>query len=458
MIALGTAATRYWRTSLVVAGFAAASMVLGSAAWAQGNPGGNASAMRFVKAITIPATPQNPVGKMFSFDISWVDPATGLYFLADRSNSAVDVVDTTGAFTGTANTLFGQIGGQSSGQANFKGDTGSTATSGPDGVVSAFPCIFAGDGDSRLLSFAAPAYSTVVSAMNTGGTTRVDEMAVDPVDGIITAANNAETPPFATTFTYNKTTCALSNPIKTTFNAASGVDAQNGAEQPAWDPVTKRFYVSIPQVGSVASNGGVARVNPTTGVIEAVYPVNFCSPGGLSAGPNGDLMVGCSTVFDKAGNACSAVVPSPAATGAAVGHPALCTGTSGAQVAICNPSTGCTGNSLVSVQGVGGGDELYYNSGDGNYYVTAGNLPIGPSFGVVASGLNAHQPNTLTQLVPTVPAVPAVPGDSHKVAGAHGAGTAHSIAAAGNFVYVPLPANTSYPNCSTGCVAVFSAQ
>ena len=291
--------------------------------------------------------------------------------------------------------------------------------------------------------------------MNTGGTTRVDEMAVDPVDGIITAANNAENPPFATTFTYNKTTCALSNPIKTTFNTAGGVNATNGAEQPAWDPVTKRFYVSIPEIGGPGGggpNGGVARINPTTGVIEAVYPINFCQPGGLSAGPNGDLMVGCSTVFDNAGNACSTVVPSPSPN-STVGHPALCTGTSGAQVAICNPSKGCTGNALVSVQGVGGGDELYFNSGDGNYYVTSGNLPIGPSFGVVASGLNASQPNKLTQLVPTVPPVPAV------LTGAtHGAGTAHSIAAGGAFVYVPLPANTSYPNCATGCVAVFSAQ
>jgi len=201
------------------------------------------------------------------------------------------------------------------------------------------------------------------------------------------------------------------------------------------------------------SNSSTTTNTTVTWEVNAVYPVNFCSPGGLSAGPNGDLMVGCSLVFDQAGNACSAVVPSPSPN-ATVGHPALCTGTSGAQVAICNPSKGCTGNALVSVQGVGGGDELYYNSGDGNYYVTSGNLPIGPSFGVVASGLNTLQPNKLTQLVPTVPAVPAVLTG----AGAHGAGTAHSIAAAGNFVYVPLPANTSYPNCATGCIAVFSAQ
>ena len=104
--------------------------------------------------------------------------------------------------------------------------------------------------------------------------------------------------------------------------------------------------------------------------------------------------------------------------------------------------------------GAGGGDEVYFNAGDGNYYITAGNDPKGPLFGVVASGTNTSQPNTLTQVVPTLPPVPAVP----TAPGKHGAGTVHSIAAAGNFVYVPMPANTSYPNCATGCVAVFSAQ
>ena len=48
--------------------------------------------------------------------------------------------------------------------------------------------------------------------------------------------------------------------------------------------------------------------------------------------------------------------------------------------------------------GVGGGDEVWYNSGDGNYYVTAGNDPVGPVFGVIGSVVN-----TLTQLVPTLP-------------------------------------------------------
>ena len=103
---------------------------------------------------------------MFSFDISWIDPSNGLYYLADRSNAALDVIDTTGAFTGTADKFFGQIGGAAVG---FQGDTGTTATSGPDGVVSAFPCIFAGDGNSRVVSFNGNvSFTTVVTSLSTG--------------------------------------------------------------------------------------------------------------------------------------------------------------------------------------------------------------------------------------------------------------------------------------------------
>jgi hypothetical protein len=171
-------------------------------------------------------------------------------------------------------------------------------------------------------------------------------------------------------------------------------------------------------------------------------------PAGLTVGPNGDLLVGANSVFDTSGKKCTAVVPAPG-TGAA---PATCTGIAFPQSAICNPGKGCTGNSLVSVPGVGGGDEVWFNSGDGNYYVTAGNDPVGPVFGVIAS-----VSNVLTQLVPTLPPVPATAPPTPP---GHSAGTVHSIAAsaANNHVYVPLPANTSYPNCVQGCIAVFSAQ
>ena len=75
----------------------------------------NSPALRLINLIPINGTASNPSKQINSFDISWFDPANGLYYLADRSNAAVDVVDTTGAFTGKPDTLFGQIGGSAFG-------------------------------------------------------------------------------------------------------------------------------------------------------------------------------------------------------------------------------------------------------------------------------------------------------------------------------------------------------
>ena len=221
-----TATKRFWR-SAVWATVAGAVLLIGSAAWAQQQTAGdpNAPALRLIKLIPINGTAGAPATKMYSFDISFVDPKNGLYYLADRSNKALDVIDT------TTDTLFGQIGGSGPGQANFAGfvacnpPAGANDCAGPDGVAADFPCIFAGDGNSRLLSFNGNVdFSHVVTALPTGGTTRVDEMAVDTADGLVFAINNAETPPFGTIATYSKSTCALSNPKKVTFN-----NATNGA-------------------------------------------------------------------------------------------------------------------------------------------------------------------------------------------------------------------------------------
>lgn len=463
-VSLCTAAGRYWRLSVLAAAVAVAPLVLGSAAWAQGaDP--NAPALRLINLVPINGTSASPSTKMYSFDISFVDPTPlaghpdGLYYLADRSNAALDVIDI------ATDTLFGQIGGAAFG---FAGDTGSTNTSGPNGVVAASPCIFATDGPSRVVSInSAVSFVTPVSSVSTGGINRADELAFDPKDRALLVINNADNPPFGT-FIGVSPTCALSVVARISF---ATIGATNGAEQPVWDPGTQRFYVSIPEINGpgdgTGPTGGVARINPLNGVIETVYPINFCQPAGLTLGPNGNLLVGCNSVFDNSGKKCTAVVPSPnpelaaTETNETEGAPATCTGgTAYPQVAICNPGQGCKpGASLVSVFGVGGGDEVWFNSGDGNYYVTAGNNPIGPTFGVVNSTTN-----TLTQLVPTVPPVPATAPPTPP---GHSAGTAHSIAAsaAKNHVYLALPANNNYtappagtPACVQGCVAVFSAQ
>jgi hypothetical protein len=450
---------------------AAGLLFLVNAALAQQEAAGdpNAPAFRLLTTIPINGTAASPNTKMFSFDISWVDPTTGLYFLADRSNAALDVINT------KTNTLFGQIGGPAPNGAGFAGDTGNSGTSGPNGVTVApnIPCIFATDtsstGGGRVVSFNySVSFTAPASSLKTGGNHRADELAFDPKDNLLLVINNAETAPstpFGSLISVSSG-CALS--LVTQFSFTS-INATNGAEQPVWDRGTQKFYISIPEVngpGGGGPNGGVLRIN-TSGIFENFYPINFCGPGGLTIGPNEDLLVGCNSVFDTSGNACNAAAVGAGGTATAASLQSLgaivppsCKGIAAPQSVICNvtPGRDCKGNALVSVPGNGGGDEVWFNSGDGNYYVTGGNNPVGPVFGVVTSGANTP-PDTLTQLVPTI-----YPQLQQGVAGTssfvHSSGSAHSITASSvtNQVYVALPANTAYPNCVQGCIAVFSAM
>src|SRR5712691_5815464 len=83
---------------------APAVLLAGSAAWSgegsqSGREAGSDRAIRLLTLAPIPPTKaNNTAGAMYSFDISWVDQATQTYYLADRSNVTVDVVD---AKTGT---------------------------------------------------------------------------------------------------------------------------------------------------------------------------------------------------------------------------------------------------------------------------------------------------------------------------------------------------------------------
>jgi hypothetical protein len=309
--------------------------------------------------------------------------------------------------------------------------------------------LFVTDAPSRVVSFDTSVFPPKqVSAVSTasGDLNRADELAFDPSDNVILAINNADTPPFGTFITVNPNTCALTQPTapapgvpapdRILFNTAGGVDATNGAEQPQWDPDTSRFYLSIPQIGSNPADGGVVRIDPATHQIDHTFPISHCSPAGLSKGPDHDFLVGCNLVFDTAGNVWDPAGPHTAA-------PIL---------VILDVSTGTS----VNVPGVGAGDEVWFNSGDGNYYATGSGSPLRPLPAATAKGSTPlgvidAKDQLLLQLVPTYN-VPTVTGP-----GAHPASTAHSVAAdaSNNRIFVPLGANTAFFDCLTGCIAVF---
>ena len=117
--------------------------------------------------LPVPADSANfqPGGAFSSFDISFVDPVTGNYFVADRSNAAVDI------YSGSTLAFLGRATG-------FTGQQATTALSGADGVLTVtsggVTTLYAGDGDSTLKVFNAtnPAAPAFQQAITTGGTTQ----------------------------------------------------------------------------------------------------------------------------------------------------------------------------------------------------------------------------------------------------------------------------------------------
>ncbi len=171
----------------------------GSSRAADQNNGQNGGPVRLLHTVPVPVSAANTTaGALYSFDISWVDRGTGTYYLADRSNKAVDIVE--------AETFVTQIA-PTNPHAPFAGFTpcvtqpaGANDCAGPNGVVAAFPWLFVTDAPSRVLSFDLRTNPpTTVGDVFTqdGEPTRADELAYDPTDGLLLVINNAASPPLA---------------------------------------------------------------------------------------------------------------------------------------------------------------------------------------------------------------------------------------------------------------------
>ena len=425
---------RHRRAAALVAVASSALLLSATSGWAaSGAAAEKKGPVRLLFTTPVPPAPSNKTGGMYAFDISFVDQTSQQYFLGDRSNAAVDEVDATN----------GNFIKQITATPAFAGATGDNNTSGPNGVATdgAGKCLFAGDGPSRVVSFKLPS-GKQVGDVKTGGMFRADEMAFDPKDRILLVANNADSPPFGTLIKVSKN-CNLT--VGKRINITSST---NGAEQPAWDPATQRFYMSIPSISGTTANpgpvGAIARINPLSATIETMFAVPFCMPAGLALGPNGTFLAGCSVVYDTMG------VPwFGADTNSA----------NAAQVIID------TNGVFAFVPGVGSSDEVWYNAGDNHWYTGSQNSvysahPVAGTTGGLSStdqgagtlGVVDGTSQNLDQLVPTIN-VPAVKG-------VHVSGSSHSVAAnaSNNLVFVPHPANNAILGCLTGCIGVYGRK
>ncbi len=384
------------------------------------------------KCLTAITIPGNPIR---SFDISWVNPERSEYYLGDRSNAGIDIIDTHSLnFKRT-------IGGFVGIKLNSAGAVNNNI-SGPDGVTSHGRWLYAGDGNSTLkvIDLDAPTVSAIKQIISTGGTTRLDEMALTTDGKLLLGANNAEDPPFATLFHANGDS-AVSNVSlivritvdPTIIPAGAGLSL----EQPTWDPTSKRFYTSIPIIannptgcnygqlsGAITCDGGMLVTDPTvvTAVMGAynattntgVVPLHACSPNGITVGPHDVLMEGCTP-----GNN-----PSDTTT------------------LVINANT----KHYANIGGITGSDEVWYNDGDSRYYLGASKMIGGAVLGVV---------DATSVLIESIPQ----------------SGNSHSVAADSrrNLIFVPQVAPVSVVGSggdatavgagicggTSGCVAVY---
>jgi hypothetical protein len=237
----------------------------------------------FSQPVLVHGSPTN----ITSFDISWNDNLSERYYLADRTNNAIDIVDA------STDTFLGFIGrGHYTGsQTCHDRATDFRHCAGPNGVVTDdLGHVWAGDGEGHLLEADATQPGTsVIRSISTGGTFRVDELAYDPIDRILLASSDGDSPPFVT-FVSVVDGSVLGRYVYP-------ID-QDGLEQPAWSPRTRLFYQNVPgHMNRIDVFDPRGLPNPVT-----QFPV-LCRGGllnltvsGLAVGPHGRLMTVCGSV------------------------------------------------------------------------------------------------------------------------------------------------------------------
>jgi hypothetical protein len=346
--------------ALVLFGSIAVSTPAAAVVACQGPGAPTTAQTKCVTAILVPGAP------LQSWDISWVNPQRAEYYLGDRSNNAIDIIDTEHL---TFKRGLGQ--GLFRGTVFNAGHTAiNSAQSGPNGVVTYGRWVYTGDGDSTLKVFDldSPPAMALKANVSTSGSARLDEMALTTDGRYLLAANNADDPPFATLFKANgddaTNSVGAGSIIQKTSIDPAILPPHFGLsiEQPTWDPKTQRFYTSIPIIannptgcnygqasGAPPCSGGLLVTDPlhpkaietafdpttNTGVVKLIN----CGPNGATTADFDNLLLGCDSHNFPGGTTTTVI----------------------------NAKT----KNQASVQGIVGSDEVWFNNGDDRYYLAA---------------------------------------------------------------------------------------
>jgi len=382
--------------------------------------------------IPVPVPPgiANVIG-LGSFDISFVDANIQRFVLADRSNKAIDVVNT------NTNKVIAQLRATP----DFVGVQPGANTSGPNGVIIVdqrevwatdgprpggcnpslvFPALGACDSPVYVIDIKTGATKHVV---HIPGQKRADELCEDVRGEKVLVANDDPVDNFLTfvsTETYSVKLHKLDGTdpaFQITLNdpavkvAAGERIAPNGIEQCKFNPRTGSYYLAVPDTSIIGTDGKVRVASTGTGVVLKIsrkapfhieqsitipQATGCTGPQGLAIGPDHQILLGC--------------------------------GGASKSSLVIDDRSGSVATVLLNVAAEGGSDEVWYNPGNNSYFI-ARSAPA--ALGVVdAAGLTQD-------------------ADSRTATGSH------SVAAdmLKNQIYVPIRANNIANTNATVCGA-----
>ena len=238
---------------LLLAGVVAVSLLVGRVAGAD---------MSF--ALALPNVVIPPVqGKTGSFDIMEVDQAAHRLYVADRTDTGVDVFDVSSPAARYLKTI--------------PAGTGTNGVS----VAKNVNKLFVTTNDSRVLIVdvnpPSPHYDTVIASLSTGGKKRTDELDYDPRDRKMYVANSDDGIVTAIDAVGNRI-------IKRFLNLGDGL------EQPRYDAGNGMMYLTS------SDQNAVFQFDPARDVLVKKFDVGAaCNPNGLGINPKtNQALLGCS--------------------------------------------------------------------------------------------------------------------------------------------------------------------
>jgi DNA-binding beta-propeller fold protein YncE len=235
----------------------------------------HAAGLKQVGTIAIPGEPIN------QFGVIAIDQTTGLGYLADKDNKGVVVFDTkTDKYVSR---ITGFVGNAKDG--NKAGPNGlAVVNNNADLFVNANLWVSDGDSTIKIVDVGA---GKIVGTIATGGKSRANAMALDPVNRVVIVANSNDDPPYLSLIS-----AAPDHKILAKIPIA---DSAENIERSAYHVPSGTFYTVIPVSRADPKKGLLAQTDPKTGTLVKLHQIEGCHPHSLSVVSDTTIFMGCSS-------------------------------------------------------------------------------------------------------------------------------------------------------------------